>query len=112
LSNIQKQKEVGEVTNPVSAIGEKLVALLLPGMDPFNLFLSNLSSTRFCSLPSSGGIFPVSPLECRFLQEMNEVGFRLSIKEAAELENSKYTNKGVGIFTLCSHYSVHSAQEV
>jgi hypothetical protein len=111
LSNIQKQKEVGEVTNPVSAIGEKLVALL-PGMDPFNLFLSNLSSTRFCSLPSSGGIFPVSPLECRFLQEMNEAGFSLSVKEAAELENSKYSKKGVGIFTLCSHYSVHSAQQV
>jgi hypothetical protein len=69
--HIQKQKEIGEVTNPVSAIGEKPVALL-PGIEPFSLFLSNLSSTRFCSLPSSGGMFPVSPLECKFLQEMNE----------------------------------------
>lgn len=39
---------------------------MLPGIDPFNLFLSNLSSTRFCNFPSSDGIFPVNPLEWKF----------------------------------------------
>jgi len=37
------EEELGEVTNPIFAAGEKL-AVLLPGIDPFNLFLSNLSS--------------------------------------------------------------------
>ena len=103
IEHIQKKKrgELGrQVTNPVFAIGEKPVALL-PGIDPFSLFLSNLSSTRFCSLPSSGGMFPVSPLECKFLQEMKKSCFSLSIKEAAKPENPKYTTKqSVSYITL------------
>ena len=97
----EKRGELGrQVTNPVFAIGEKPVALL-PGIDPFSLFLSNLSSTRFCSFPSSGGMFPVSPLECKFLQEMKKSCFSLSIKEAAKHENPKYTTKqSVSYITL------------
>ena len=65
------EEELGEVTNPIFAAGEKL-AVLLPGIGPFNLFLSNLSSTRFCSFPSSDGILPVNPLEWKFLHDMAE----------------------------------------
>jgi hypothetical protein len=64
------EEELREVTNPIFEAGEKL-GVLLPGIDPFSLFLSNLSSTRFCSFPSSDGILPVNPLEWKFLQEMN-----------------------------------------
>lgn len=65
------EEELREVTNPVFAAGEKL-EVLLPGIDPFNLFRSNLSSTRFCSFPSSNGMFPVNPLEWKFLHEINK----------------------------------------
>jgi hypothetical protein len=50
-------------------------------------------------------MFPVSPLECKFLQEINEVGFSLRIKEATEIENPKFTNKAICIL----HYA-HAAQ--
>jgi len=52
--------------DPIFEVGEKL-PVLLPGIDPFNLFLSNLSSTRFCSFPNSDGIFPVNPFEWKFI---------------------------------------------
>jgi hypothetical protein len=68
---LRAKEELGELTNPIFAVGEKLPALL-PGIDPFNLFLSNLSSTRFCSFPRSGGICLVKPLEWKFLHESNE----------------------------------------
>jgi hypothetical protein len=48
---LRAKEELGEVTNPIFAVGEKLPALL-PGIDPFNLFLSNLSSTRSVVFPA------------------------------------------------------------
>ena len=50
-------------------------------------------------------MFPVSPLECKFLQETNEEGISLSSKEAARLKNSKCTDKSIGIL----HYA-HAVQ--
>ena len=41
---------------------------LLAGTVPWSLFLSSLSSSSFCKLPSSGGNSPVNPLDSRFLQ--------------------------------------------
>ena len=71
------QKELGEVTNPIFEV-------LLPGIDPFNLFLSNLRSTRFGSFPNSDGFFPVNPFEWKFLHEMNEAAaFSSDIKGEA-----------------------------
>ena len=79
----QAQEELGEVTNPIFEVGEKL-PVLLPGIDPFNLFLSNLNSTRFCSFPNSDGIFPLNPFEWKFLHEMNEAAaFSSDIKGEA-----------------------------
>ena len=89
----QAQEELGEVTNPILEVGEKL-PVLLPGIDPFNLFLSNLSSTRFCSFPNSDGIFPVNPFEWKFLHDMNEeAAFSSDIKDEATLESNKCENK-------------------
>jgi len=89
----QAQEELGEVTNPILEVGEKL-PVLLPGIDPFNLFLSNLNSTRFCSFPNSDGIFPVNPFEWKFLHEMNEAAaFSSDIKDEATLESNKCENK-------------------
>ena len=79
----QAQEELGEVTNPILEAGEKL-PVLLPGIDPFNLFLSNLNSTRFCSFPNSDGIFPLNPFEWKFLHDMNEeAAFSSDIKGEA-----------------------------
>jgi len=59
------------------ALAEKF-AFLLPGMDPWSLFLSNRSSTRVSSLPSSGGTIPVSPFEWRFLEKLKKKQWRLN----------------------------------
>ena len=89
----QAQEELGEVTNPILEVGEKL-PVLLPGIDPFNLFLSNLNSTRFCSFPNSDGIFPLNPFEWKFLHDMNEeAAFSSDIKNEATLESNKCENK-------------------
>jgi len=53
------QKELGEVTNPIFEV-------LLPGIDPFNLFLSNLRSTRFGSFPNSDGFSQSTHLNGNF----------------------------------------------
>jgi len=83
------QKELGEVTNPIFEV-------LLPGIDPFNLFLSNLRSTRFGSFPNSDGFFPVNPFEWKFLHDMKKKHPSVvssDIKDEATLESNKCENK-------------------
>jgi len=69
---------------------------LLPGIDPFNLFLSNLRSTRFGSFPNSDGFFPVNPFEWKFLHDMKKkhpLVVSSDIKDEATLESNKCENK-------------------
>lgn len=62
------------------------VELVVPGICPSSLFLSNRNSTRFPRLPSSGGILPVNPLERRSLK----VRERNTIKPTKHKLNNKH----------------------
>jgi len=100
------EEGLGKVTNPIFAAGEKL-AVLLPGIGPFNLFLSNLSSTRFCSFPSSDGILPVNPLEWKFLHDMNKAkAFSFRYQRWCQTTTDSYMQKRYKCYL---HYA-HTAQ--